>query len=114
MAGEKCIFCQIVAGEIPSKKVLESDKFLAFHDINPIAPIHILIIPKSHYPRFDETPTDLFSEMAQFIKEVSQTVGITDYRLIVNNGPKGGQEIFHLHIHLVANPEGSLKWPKLA
>ncbi len=108
-----CIFCKIVKGEIPSKKVLENDKFLAFHDINPIAPVHVLIIPKEHYEKFDNTPNEIFPEMAQFIKEVAKTLDITDYRLITNNGPKAGQEVFHLHIHMVANPEGKLKWPKL-
>ena len=108
-----CIFCKIVKGEIPSKKVLENDKFLAFHDINPIAPIHVLIIPKEHYEKFDLTPSELFSEMADFIKNVAKELNITDYRLITNNGSNAGQEVFHLHIHMVANPEGKLKWPKL-
>jgi len=109
----ECIFCKIVKGEIPSKKVLENDKFLAFHDINPIAPIHVLIIPKEHFSKFDETPNETFSEMAEFIKEVAKALNITDYRLITNNGKNAGQEVFHLHIHMVANPDGKLKWPKL-
>jgi len=109
----ECIFCKIVKGEIPSKKVLENDKFLAFHDINPIAPIHVLIIPKEHFSKFDETPSEIFSEMANFIKDVAKELNITDYRLITNNGKNAGQEVFHLHIHMVANPEGKLKWPKL-
>lgn len=108
-----CIFCKIVKGEIPSKKVLENEKFLAFYDINPIAPIHVLIIPKAHYEKFNDTPNELFSEMAAFIKEVAKALNITDYRLITNNGSNAGQEIFHLHIHLVSNPSGKLKWPKL-
>ena len=110
----ECIFCKIVKGEIPSKKVLENDKFLAFHDINPIAPVHVLIIPKDHYENFASTPEELFPEMAKFIKEVAKELGITDYRLITNNGKGAGQEVFHLHIHLVANPSGRLNWPKLA
>jgi len=114
MVVENCIFCKIVTGEIPSKKVLEDKKFLAFYDINPIAPIHILVIPKEHYPKFSETPGKVIGELGEFIKEVAQKVGITDYRLIVNNGKGGGQEIFHLHFHLVANPGGSLKWEAIA
>jgi len=107
-----CIFCKIIKGEIPSKKVLENDNFLAFYDINPIAPIHILIIPKEHYEKFDVTPIELFPEMAKFIKEVAKKLNITDYRLITNNGKKASQEVFHLHIHLVAS-NNKLLWPKL-
>jgi len=110
----ECIFCKIVNGEIPSNKVLENDKFLAFHDINPIAPIHVLIIPKEHYEKFDKTPVEVMPEMAEFIKEVAKELNITDYRLITNNGKGAGQEVFHLHIHMVANPNGKLNWPKLA
>ncbi|WP_457563725.1 histidine triad nucleotide-binding protein [Caminibacter pacificus] len=110
----ECIFCKIVNGEIPSNKVLENDKFLAFHDINPIAPIHVLIIPKEHYEKFDFTPVELLPEMAEFIKKVAKELNITDYRLITNNGKGAGQEVFHLHIHMVANPNGKLLWPKLA
>ena len=109
----ECIFCKIVKGEIPSKKVLENDKFLAFYDINPVAPVHVLIIPKEHYEKFDSTPSELFGEMADFIKETAKKLNITDYRLITNNGKGAGQEVFHLHIHMLANPEGKLKWPKL-
>ena len=108
-----CIFCKIVNGEIPSNKVNENDKFLAFHDINPIAPVHVLVIPKEHYEKFDQTPEELFAEMVKFIKETAKKLNITDYRLITNNGKNAGQEVFHLHIHMVANPEGKLKWPKL-
>ena len=109
----ECIFCKIVNGEIPSKKVNENEKFLAFYDINPIAPIHVLIIPKEHFEKFDETPEELFSEMAKFIKETAKKLEITDYRLITNNGKNAGQEVFHLHIHMLSNPNGKLKWPKL-
>jgi len=109
-----CIFCKIVKGEIPSKKVNENEKFLAFYDINPIAPIHILIIPKEHFSKFDETPNEIFSEMAEFIKDTAKKLNITDYRLITNNGKNAGQEVFHLHIHMVSNSNGKLSWPKLA
>jgi len=109
-----CIFCKIVKGEIPSKKVLENEKFMAFYDINPIAPIHVLIIPKEHYENFANTPNELFCEMAEFIKDVAKELGITDYRLITNNGKGAGQEVFHLHIHMVATKDGKLKWVNLA
>jgi len=109
----ECIFCKIVNGEIPSKKVNENEKFLAFHDINPIAPIHVLIIPKKHYENFNNTDNEIFCEMGEFIKDTAKKLGITDYRLITNNGKGAGQEVFHLHVHMVANPDGKLKWPKL-
>jgi len=109
----ECIFCKIVKGEIPSKKVLENDKFLAFYDINPVAPIHVLIIPKEHIENLSDTPNEIFNEMAEFIKNVAKELNITDYRLITNNGKAAGQEVFHSHIHMVANPDGKLKWPKL-
>ena len=109
-----CIFCKIVNKEIPSNIVNENEEFLAFYDINPIAPIHVLIIPKKHFAKFDETPTEIFPKMAEFIKETAKKLNITDYRLITNNGKGSGQEIFHLHIHMVANPNGKLSWPKLA
>ena len=109
----ECIFCKIVNGEIPSNKVHENEKFLAFHDINPVAPVHVLIIPKEHYAKFDETPAEIMPEMAEFIKQTAQKLGITDYRLITNNGKNAGQEVFHLHIHMVSNPQGKLKWPKI-
>jgi len=108
-----CIFCKIVNQEIPSNKVLENEEFLAFHDINPSAPIHVLIIPKKHYENFSEAPNDILCKMSEFIKEVAKKLNITDYRLITNNGKKAGQEIFHLHFHMLANPEGKLIWPKM-
>jgi len=109
----ECIFCKIVNGEIPSKKVNENDKFLAFYDINPSAPIHILIIPKKHYENFNDADNNILCEMGEFIKETAKKLNINDYRLITNNGKTAGQEVFHLHIHMLSNPNGKLKWPKL-
>ena len=108
-----CIFCKIVNGELPSSKVNENEKFLAFKDINPIAPIHILIIPKKHYENFSDADDNIFCEMAEFIKETAKKLNISDYRLITNNGKTAGQEVFHLHIHMISNPGGKLKWPKM-
>jgi len=109
-----CIFCKIVNGEIPSNKVLENEDFIAFHDINPVAPVHLLIIPKKHYKNFGETPAELMCKTAEFIKNVAKELNLSDYRLITNNGKGAGQEVFHLHIHMVANPGGKLAWHKLA
>ena len=87
------IFEKIVAGEIPCNKVLENDKFLAFNDINPKAPIHILIIPKKHFENFQEMDGALMGEMG---------VDKSGYRLVTNCGENGGQEVMHLHFHLLA------------
>jgi len=108
-----CIFCKIVNKEIPADIVLENDNFLAFKDINPIAPIHILIIPKQHIKSFNEIEPQLMAEMTNFIKEVAKKVNIFEdgYRLITNINENGGQEVKHLHFHLLGGAK--LKWPKL-
>ena len=98
------IFEKIVAGEIPCNKVLENDKFLAFHDINPKAPIHILIIPKKHFENIQEMDPNLMGEMLLFIQQVARLMGVdkSGYRLVTNCGENGGQEVMHLHFHLLA------------
>lgn len=105
-----CIFCKIVKGEIPSKKVLESDKFLAFEDINPQAPTHILVIPKEHFESFESTPAEIIAKMSEFIKEVTKELNLNQdgYRLITNIGEDGGQEVKHLHFHILGGAK--LKW----
>ncbi|PAF50007.1 histidine triad nucleotide-binding protein [Helicobacter sp. 12S02232-10] len=107
------IFEKIVAGEIPCKKVLENSKFLAFHDIAPKAPIHVLAIPKKNIRDFNEITPDLMAEMSDFILEVVEELGIKDkgYRLITNTGTDGGQEVPHLHFHILGGAK--LKWPDL-
>lgn len=105
-----CIFDKIVSGEIPANKVLENDDFLAFHDINPKAPIHILIIPKAHFENFQTFPASQMGAMAEFIKQVAIAVGVdkTGYRLLTNCGENSGQEVMHLHFHLLGGT--NLKW----
>lgn len=99
-----CIFCKIVAGEIPNNTVLENDKFLCFEDINPSCKTHVLIIPKTHYASFDVTPPVLMGEMTQFIQDVAKKLNVKEegYRIITNIGKHGGQEVPHLHFHLLA------------
>lgn len=101
---EISIFEKIVNGEIPCTKVLENDKFLAFNDINPKAPIHVLIIPKNWIKDFNSVNKDIMGSMSEFILEVVDKLGIRDsgYRLITNIGSDGGQEVPHLHFHLLA------------
>jgi len=108
-----CIFCEIIKGNIPSDIVLEDKKFLAFKDINPSAPIHILIIPKNHIDSFNETDAEVMKEITPFIKKVAEKVGVLKdgYRLITNINDNGGQEVKHLHFHLLGGTK--LAWPKL-
>jgi histidine triad (HIT) family protein len=98
-----CIFCKIVAGEIPNNTVLEDDEFLAFYDIEPQAKTHILVIPKKHFESFEEVDNDTMAKMTEFIKKVSKKADINKngYRLITNIGSDGGQEVPHLHFHLL-------------
>ncbi len=99
-----CIFCKIIAGEIPNKTVLEDEDFLAFEDINPQAKTHILIIPKDHIVSFDVMPPKVMANMTSFIQKVAKQVGVNEegYRLITNIGDNGGQEVHHIHFHLLA------------
>ncbi|MFT7859815.1 MAG: histidine triad nucleotide-binding protein [Sulfurimonas sp.] len=105
-----CIFCKIVNKEIPSNIELENDDFLAFHDINPKAPVHILAIPKLHVDSFNEVTPEMMSGMTAFIQEVAKRVGIdkSGYRVITNIGENGGQEVQHLHFHILGGAK--LKW----
>lgn len=107
------IFTKIINGEIPSNKVHESGEFLAFHDINPKAPIHVLIIPKTEYRDFQEIPGDVMAKMTPFIQETADILGLNKngYRLITNIGQDGGQEVFHIHFHMLGG--APLKWTNL-
>ena len=105
-----CVFCKIVKGEIPNNTVHENDDFLAFHDLYPKAPIHVLIIPKKHIENFQSVDPETMAGMTPFIQETAKILGVdeTGYRLVTNNGRDGGQEIFHLHFHLLGG--GKLRW----
>jgi histidine triad (HIT) family protein len=107
---ENCIFCKIGKNEIPSNKVLENNEFIAFHDINPKAPVHILVIPKQHFESFQVSPNSIMGSMSNFIQDVAKKVGIdkSGYRIISNIGENGGQEVPHLHVHLLGGSK--LKW----
>ncbi len=105
-----CLFCKIVKKEIPANVELENDDCLAFHDINPKAPVHILVIPKEHVESFNETTPEMMAKITPFIQEVAKKVGIdkTGYRIITNIGEDGGQEVKHLHFHILGGAK--LKW----
>ena len=101
-----CVFCKIVNGELPAKVVYEDDLVMAFHDINPQAPVHILVIPKEHIPTLndlEERHKELIGHIFWVIKKIAQELGIAEsgYRVIVNCNRDGGQEVYHLHYHLL-------------
>ena len=100
-----CIFCKIAAGEIPSTKVFENEKVLAFKDLNPQAPVHVLVIPKTHVASADEINSDnaeLVSEIFAVIPTIARSVGLTNgYRIITNIGDDGCQSVKHMHFHLL-------------
>lgn len=112
---EDCIFCKIIKGEIPSEKVYEDDEILAFKDIHPVAPIHILIIPKKHITTLmdiEETDTKVMGKIIQATKKIATQLGIEEkgFRLIANCKQDGGQEVMHVHFHLLA---GKKMGPKI-
>ncbi|WP_223067145.1 histidine triad nucleotide-binding protein [Paenibacillus caui] len=103
---QECLFCKIVSGDIPSSKVYEDDSFLAFHDIQPAAPTHVVIIPKKHIASMNEVGDEdyvLIGQLHKVAQLVARKLGIaeTGYRLINNCGPDAGQTVFHLHFHLL-------------
>ena len=103
---EDCIFCKIANGTIPSKKVYEDDEVVAFDDIHPMAPVHVIIIPKKHIPTMlDVTKTDMSSIGSMFnaAQEVAQIKGINErgFRAVINCNEEGGQVIFHMHMHVL-------------
>ncbi|MDA8094809.1 MAG: histidine triad nucleotide-binding protein [Betaproteobacteria bacterium] len=106
----ECLFCRIVAGEIPARKVFEDDELLAFHDIHPIAPVHFMIIPKAHVASLAEcTPAhrDVLGKMLLAAPELARSQGLKDgFRVMINTGRGGGQEIFHLHVHVFGGQDG--------
>lgn len=102
---ENCLFCKIIAGEIPSTKVYEDEKILAFRDIAPMAPTHILVIPKQHIGGVDEITAENSAVVAYIfekIAEIARKEGLSDgYRVVSNIGENGGQTVRHLHFHIL-------------
>jgi len=109
-----CVFCQIVAGELPADKVWEDDDILAFRDLHPAAPTHVLVIPKTHHASLSETvaadPT-LAGKVITACTHVARQLELPEsgYRVVVNEGAQGGQTVFHLHAHVLGGR--ALSWP---
>lgn len=109
---ENCIFCKIAKKEIPSKKVYEDEDFYVFHDINPAAPVHLLLIPKRHIVSLQDTGPDdaqWLGKMMALVPQLASDNGCRPgpdggFRVVVNNGVDGGQEVAHLHFHIIGGP----------
>jgi histidine triad (HIT) family protein len=111
---DSCLFCRIVRGEIPAKIVYEDEKCLAFEDIKPQAPVHILLIPKTHFASLNEAPAgaeSLLGEMLFRARAIAREKGIGEngYRVVLNTARDSGQEVFHIHFHLLGGRH--MTWP---
>lgn len=108
-----CLFCKIVAGAIPAKKVKEDDHLLAFHDIDPKAPTHILVIPKKHLASLahaEAADAPLLGNLLRAAAEVAREQGLgKGYRVVISTGPEGGQTVDHLHLHVLGGRQ--MHWP---
>jgi len=104
----ECIFCRIARGEVPSSKVYEDDDIFAFHDIHPQAPVHFLIVPKQHIASLYECEPahqQVLGKMLGLAGRLAREQGATDgFRTVINNGRVGGQEVYHLHMHVFGGP----------
>jgi len=103
-----CIFCKIVAGQIPSKKAYEDEHVLAFHDINPWAPVHVLLIPKQHVATLADVGPEhqeVLGRILVLAPRLMKDLGVTNgFRTVINTGADGGQEVWHLHVHAYGGP----------
>jgi len=98
-----CLFCKIIAGEIPSAKVYENDRVYAFRDINPQAPVHVLIVPKKHMANILECDAETAAALTETVRDIAKQEGVAEsgFRLISNCGHDGAQSVNHLHVHLL-------------
>jgi len=100
-----CIFCKIAAGDIPCRKVYEDEDVLVFHDIHPAAPVHFMLIPRRHVASLaecDDSHRDVLGKILLLAPRLAQEQGLSDgFRTVINTGRGGGQEVFHLHVHVI-------------
>jgi histidine triad (HIT) family protein len=111
---EDCIFCKIINKEIPAKIIYEDEYIVAFEDINPQAPVHVLIIPKDHFNSLNDIPAnkqELLGHIILNARKLAEKKGIKDkgYRIVLNTGKNSGQEVFHIHFHLLGGRQ--MTWP---
>lgn len=111
-----CIFCKIIKGEIPCFKLFESDKTLAFLDINPLSRGHALVIPKYHGEKLLDIPDEHLSELLPVAKKLAKAVGAENYNILQNNGRLAHQEVDHVHFHMIPKPDAEqglgVGWPQ--
>jgi histidine triad (HIT) family protein len=112
-ASPDCIFCRIAAGQIPAKKVFEDETCVAFHDLNPQAPVHLLVIPRRHVTALAQTvaeDADLLGSMMLAAARAARETGVSaGYRVVANSGASAGQSVFHLHLHVLGGRP--MTWP---
>lgn len=111
---QDCLFCKIFSGEIPSKEVFRDAELMAFEDIRPVAPVHVLVIPKQHIPSVAELQPDhqaILFRMVQAANRIAaeRKISREGYRLVFNTGPQAGQSVYHLHLHLLGGR--AMGWP---
>lgn len=111
---DDCLFCKLIRGEIQSKMVFEDDRICAFHDINPIAPTHILVIPKKHITTVacvEPEDADLMGLLILKANQIAEEQGLKEkgFRYVINTGDDGGQSVFHMHLHILGGRK--LNWP---
>jgi histidine triad (HIT) family protein len=111
---DDCLFCKIVNNEIPAELIFEDDRIVAFNDINPQAPIHVLIIPKEHFASLNDIPEekkDILGHILLRARQIAQNLGIQEngYRIVLNTARDSGQEVFHIHFHLLGGRR--MTWP---
>ena len=109
MDAENCVFCKIVRGEIPSRKIYEDADIFAFHDIHPLAPVHFMIIPKKHIDSLADCEPNhqaMLGKILVMAPRLAREQGSTDgFRVIINTGRVGRQEVYHLHVHIIGGPD---------
>ena len=112
MSDKTCVFCRIIAGEIPAQKVYEDSELLAFRDINPVAPVHILVVPRRHIPRLTdcgENDALLLGHLQLASSAIAKEQGLEWFRTVYNCGDGAGQSVWHIHLHLLGGRR--LTWP---
>ena len=114
MAADNCVFCKIVRGEIPSRKVYEDEEVLAFHDINPQGPVHVLLVPRRHITSLLDLTADddgVVGGLVRKARDLAVTLGLGErgFRLVFNCGDDAGYSVYHIHLHLVGGR--TLAWP---
>ena len=114
MSDGNCIFCKIIAKQMPSRNVYEDDLSIAFHDVNPQAPTHILIVPKKHIPEIHSmaaSDKELIGHLFLVARKIADEMGLdkNGYRMVINNGAGAGQTVFHIHLHILSGRR--FMWP---